>query len=109
VFTPPGHRQGRGADPHSPFAAALSAIAADVPGEHTEGSHHRGKHMHAAGTVLVSLGAAGVQQRPETVFAVSALALLTLPGSYTLHLGEVNPIVAAFAAADLLRHRHGSW
>jgi Glycosyltransferase family 87 len=50
-----------------------------------------------------------VQQRPETVFAVSALALLTWPVAYTLHLGEVNLIVAAMAGADLLRRRDGRW
>ena len=49
-----------------------------------------------------SLAAAGVRRRPESVFAVSALALLTWPVAYTLHLGEVNLILAALIGADLL-------
>jgi alpha-1,2-mannosyltransferase len=55
-----------------------------------------------------SLAAAGVRLRAETVFAVSALALLTWPVAYTLHLGEVNLILAALIGADLLRPRGGS-
>ena len=35
-----------------------------------------------------ALGAAGVRRRPETVFAVAALALLTWPVDYTLHLAR---------------------
>ena len=50
-----------------------------------------------------ALAACGVRRRPETVFAVSALALLTWPVAYTLHLGEVNLILAALIGADLLR------
>ena len=57
----------------------------------------------------LALGAAGVQRRPETVFATSALALLTWPVAYTLHLGEINLIVAAMAGTDLLRRRDGGW
>ena len=38
----------------------------------------------------LALGAAGVQRRPETVFAASTLARLTWPVAYTLHLGEIN-------------------
>ena len=37
------------------------------------------------------------------VFAVWALALQTWPVAYTLHLGEVNLILAALIGADLLR------
>ncbi len=55
-----------------------------------------------------SLAAAGVRLRAETVFAVSALALLTWPVAYTLHLGEVNLILAALIGADLLRPLGGS-
>ena len=39
----------------------------------------------------------------------SALALLTWPVAYTLHLGEINLIVAAMAGTDLLRRRDGGW
>ena len=50
-----------------------------------------------------ALAAAGIRRRPEIVFAVSALALQTWPVAYTLHLGEVNLILAALIGADLLR------
>ena len=46
----------------------------------------------------LSLGAAGVRGRAESVFAVSAIGLLTWPVAYTLHLGEVNLILAARGA-----------
>ena len=62
-----------------------------------------------AALCALSLGAAGVRRRPETVFAVTALALLTWPVTYTLRLGEVNLIVAALAGADLLRRHDGHW
>ena len=56
-----------------------------------------------------SLTAAGIRARPEIVFAVSALALLTRPVAYTLYLGEVNLILAALVGADLLRRTDGGW
>ena len=56
-----------------------------------------------------SLSAAGVRLRAETIFLVTALALLTWPVAYTLHLGEVNLILAVLIGADLLRRRDGSW
>jgi hypothetical protein len=52
-----------------------------------------------------ALAAAGIRRRPEVVFAVWALALQTWPVAYTLHLGEVNLILAALIGADLLRPR----
>ena len=55
------------------------------------------------GLCWLALGAAGVRPRPATVFAVAALALLTWPVDYTLHLGEIDLIVAALVGADLLR------
>ena len=57
----------------------------------------------------LSLGAAGVPRRPENVFAMSALALLTWPVAYTLHLGEVNLILVALIGADVLRRHDGGW
>ncbi len=54
-----------------------------------------------------SLRAARLRRTPEAVFAVSSLALLTVPVSYTLHLGEINLILAAMVTADLLRRRDG--
>jgi alpha-1,2-mannosyltransferase len=50
-----------------------------------------------------------VRRRPEGVFAVSAIALLTWPVAYTLHLGEVNLILAALVGADVLRRHDGGW
>ena len=55
-----------------------------------------------------ALAAAGIRRRPEVVFAVSALALQTRPVAYSLHLGEVNLILAVLIGADLLRPRGGS-
>jgi alpha-1,2-mannosyltransferase len=56
-----------------------------------------------------SLAAAGVRLRAETIFLVSALALLTWPVAYTVHLGEVNLILAVLVGADLLRRNDGVW
>jgi alpha-1,2-mannosyltransferase len=56
-----------------------------------------------------ALAAAGVRPRPGIVFAVSALALQTRPVAYTLHLGEINLILAALIGADLLRREDGAW
>ena len=56
-----------------------------------------------------ALAAAGVRLRPDIVFAVSALALQTWPVAYTLHLGEINLILAALIGADLLRREDGAW
>lgn len=94
---------------YPPFAAALFSLAARGP----EGALAAVITAASIGALAVlcalSLGAAGVRRRPETVFAVTALALLTWPVTYTLRLGEVNLIVAALAAADLLRRRDGHW
>jgi alpha-1,2-mannosyltransferase len=56
-----------------------------------------------------SLAAAGVRLRAETIFAISAVALLTWPVAYTLHLGEINLILAVLVGVDLLRRRDGGW
>ena len=56
-----------------------------------------------------ALAAAGIRRRPEVVFAVSALALQTRPVAYSLHLGEVNLILAVLIGADLLQRRDGAW
>jgi len=52
------------------------------------------------------LSAVGLRRRPEAVFAVTALALLTLPVAKTLQLGEVDLIVAALVGVDLLPRRN---
>ena len=94
---------------YPPFAAALFALAAPAP----EGGLAAVITVASTGALVVlcalSLGAAGVRRRPETVFAVTALALLTCPVAYTLHLGEVNLILAALAGTDLLRRHDGYW
>ena len=94
---------------YPPFAAALFTMAAHAP----EGYLAAVVTVASIGTLAVlcalSLGSAGVRRRPETVFAVTALALLTCPVAYTLHLGEVNLVIAALAATDLLRRRDGYW
>jgi alpha-1,2-mannosyltransferase len=56
-----------------------------------------------------SLAAAGVRLRAENILLVSALALLTWPVAYTVHLGEVNLILAVLVGADLLRRNDGAW
>jgi alpha-1,2-mannosyltransferase len=94
---------------YPPFAALLFAAGADASLSVLKAALTAGN---LAGLVVLcglSLGAAGVRRRPETVFAVSALALLTWPVAYTLHLGEVNLILAALIGADLLRRRDGAW
>jgi alpha-1,2-mannosyltransferase len=94
---------------YPPFAAALFTLAAYGP----EGDLAAVITVASIGALAVlcalSLGAAGVRRRPETVFAVTALALLTWPVTYTLHLGEVNLILAALAGTDLLRRYDGYW
>ena len=94
---------------YPPFAAALFALAAPAP----EGELAAVITAASIGALAVlcalSLGAAGVRRRPETVFAVTALALLTWPVAYTLRLGEVNLILAALAGTDLLRRHDGYW
>ena len=65
-----------------------------------------------AGLVLLvwmSVRAAGFGRRPKLAYAAAALALLTQPVTYTLHLGEINLILAGLIAADLLRRHDGAW
>jgi alpha-1,2-mannosyltransferase len=57
----------------------------------------------------LSLGAAGLRRRPDTVFALTALSLLAWPVADTLHLGEMDLILAALIGADLLRRNDGGW
>jgi alpha-1,2-mannosyltransferase len=94
---------------YPPFAAAPFTIAAHA----SEGDLAAVITVASIGALAVlcalSLGTAGVRRRPETVFAVTALALLTWPVAYTLHLGEVNLILAALAGTDLLRRHDGHW
>ena len=95
---------------YPPFAAALFGIATAHGSEGTLAAVITAASIGALTALCaLSLSAAGVRRRPETVFAVTALALLTWPVTYTLRLGEVNLIVAALAGADLLRRHDGHW
>src|ERR1700761_2703744 len=62
-----------------------------------------------AALARVSARAAGFGRSPEAAFAVTALALLSQPVVYTLHLGEINLILDGVIAADLLRRHEDVW
>jgi len=94
---------------YPPFAALLFAVFAAAPVGALKAALTAGNVAGLAVLAGLSLGAAGVRRRPESVFAVSALALLTWPVTYTLHLGEVNLILAALIGADVLRRHDGGW
>ena len=93
---------------YPPFAALLFSAFAGAPEGAMNIALTAGSLV--ALTVLCgqALAAAGIRRRPEIVFAVSALALQTWPVAYTLHLGEVNLILAALIGTDLLWRREGS-
>ena len=94
---------------YPPFAALLFAAGAGAPLGVTKLAVTVGSLVALPVLCSQALAAAGVRRRPETVFAVSALALQTWPVTYTLHLGEINLILAALIGADLLQHRDGAW
>ncbi len=94
---------------YPPFAAALFGLAADTSADWLKAALTAGSSCALPILCWLSLGAAGVRRRPETMFAVTALALLTFPVSETLHLGETDLIVAALVAADVLGRRDGGW
>jgi alpha-1,2-mannosyltransferase len=94
---------------YPPFAAALFSLAAHAPEGALAAAITAASIGALAALCALSLGAAGVRRRPETVFAVTALALLIWPVAYTLRLGEINLIVAGLAGADLLRRHDGHW
>jgi alpha-1,2-mannosyltransferase len=94
---------------YPPFAALLFAVFAGAPIGVLEGVLTVGSLVALVVLCGLSLGAAGVRRRPENVFAMSALALLTWPVAYTLHLGEVNLILAALIGADVLCRHDGGW
>jgi alpha-1,2-mannosyltransferase len=62
-----------------------------------------------AALARVSARAAGFGRPPEVAFAVTALALLSQPVVYTLHLGEINLILDGVITADLLRRHEDAW
>jgi alpha-1,2-mannosyltransferase len=93
---------------YPPFAASLFRIGATAAEGWLAAVITAGSIVALVALCWQALGAAGVRRRPETVFAVAALALLTWPVDYTLHLGEIDLIVAALVGADLLARRDGS-
>jgi alpha-1,2-mannosyltransferase len=92
---------------YPPFAASLFRLGAAAPEGWLAAVITAGSIAALITLCSQALGAAGVRRRPQTVFAVAALALLTWPVDYTLHLGEIDLIVAALAGADLLARRDG--
>ena len=94
---------------YPPFAALLFAVFAGTSIGVLRAALTTGSVAALAVLSGLSLGAAGLRRRPESVFALSAMALLTWPVAYTLHLGEVNLIVAALIGADVLRRHDGGW
>jgi alpha-1,2-mannosyltransferase len=94
---------------YPPFAAVLFAVFAGAPAGVLKAALTAGSLAALPVLCGLSLGAAGVQRRPETVFAVSAAALLTWPVAYTLHLGEIDLILTALIGTDLLARRDGAW
>jgi alpha-1,2-mannosyltransferase len=94
---------------YPPFAAAVFGLAGGVPEIVLKVSM---VVLSLAGLVLLawlSVREAGWRPRPEWTVAVTTLALLLQPVMYTLHLGEVNLVLAAPIAADLLRRHDGAW
>src|ERR1700761_923549 len=94
---------------YPPFAAALFALTAARPEIFLKISMIV---LSLTGLGLLgwlSARAAGFGRRPELAFTAGALALLLQPVAYTLHLGEINLILAALIMADLLRRQDGGW
>ena len=95
---------------YPPFAAVLFGLSADVPVVYLKDAIAAGSIVALVALCWMVLGASGMRRRPEAVFAVVALALLSLPVAKTLQLGEVDLIVAALVGVDLLPRRNdGRW
>ena len=94
---------------YPPFAALLFAVFAAAPIGVLKAALTAGNVMGLVVLSGLSLGAAGGRRRAENVFALSAIGLLIWPVAYTLHLGEVNLILAALIGADVLRRHDGGW
>src|SRR6266699_6188159 len=85
---------------YPPFAALLFALGAGAPVGAMRIALTAGSLIALPVLCGQALAACGVRRRPETIFAVSALALQTWPVTYTLHLGEVNLILAALRSEE---------
>lgn len=94
---------------YPPFAAAMFGLGGAAPEIFLKVSM---VVLSLAGLAVVcwlSVREAGFPRRPELAFVAVALALLTQPVAYTLHLGEVNLVLAGLIAADLLPRHDGAW
>ena len=94
---------------YPPFAALLFAVGAGASAGALKIALTAGSLVALPLLCGQSLAAAEVRLRAETIFLVSALALMTWPVAYTVHLGEVNLILAVLVGADLLQRRDGAW
>ncbi len=92
---------------YPPFDAALLGLGGEAPAIYLKVAISAAGVASLVALAALSLGAVGVRRRPELVFAVAGLSLLTVPVVLTLHLGETDLIVAALVAGDVLRRRDG--
>ena len=92
---------------YPPFAAMLFAGFSGAPAWALKAVLTAGSLVALLVLCGQALDAAGVKRRPEIVFAVSALALQTWPVAYTLHLGEINLILAALIGTACCGARTG--
>jgi alpha-1,2-mannosyltransferase len=94
---------------YPPFAAVIFALGSGAAEIVLKISITAASLASVALLAWLSVRAAGFSRRPELAFAAGALALLTQPVTYTLHLGEINLILAGLIAADLLRRHEDAW
>lgn len=94
---------------YPPFAAALFGVAAYAPKLCLKLAITAVSVLSLLVLCRQALGAVGVRRAPRLVFAAAALALLTVPVSYTLHLGEIDLAVAALVAGDVLGRDGYRW
>ncbi len=94
---------------YPPFAAVVFALGSGAAEIVLKISIIAASLASVALLAWLSVRAAGFSRRPELAFAAGALALLTQPVTYTLHLGEINLILAGLIAADLLPRHDDAW
>lgn len=94
---------------YPPFAAVVFALGSGAAEIVLKISIFAASLASVARLAWLSVRAAGFGRRPELAFAAGALALLTQPVTYTLHLGKINLVLAGLIAADLLRRHGDAW
>jgi alpha-1,2-mannosyltransferase len=94
---------------YPPFAAVVFALGSGAAEIVLKISIIAASLASVALLAWLSVRAAGFSRRQELAFAAGALALLTQPVTYTLHLGEINLILAGLISADLLRRHDDAW